>query len=443
MTDIAHSRPRPGRLRSILPPPDPRRWPAEIEFLEEVPPELAIALWRMLRRTRLWAAVPPSARKDLALPDASAAGERLAAACAHAPRLLEAFGTFALLGRDPEAVTGAQLAQACHRVQAWAEERVSLDIAALFAEAAATADPDAPVRAFDAGRLCRSATHHGRAAAWYLRAFSLAVRQKSDQGVINALLGYGNLMKDLGRRDEARVYYERAARRATGCGRRRQAAEAHHALLTISAEAGMYPSACRHVRKAIENYPIRHPLVPYLIADFAYVLLQNRHFGFALAPLVHLLSILQKPAEQAMVFASVARAAGGLRNFQRYREAEESALRLLEQHQYYAPSAYNSLAAGAWSLGDLTRAEIYSAVAMTTARLRRDGPAAQIADETLSSLAAGAAPPTEVAPGDPSRLDALVQRLMARLRAWEVPGRQVQSVTSHAATGPVTSSEAA
>src|SRR5829696_5816181 len=103
MTDLAHSQPRPGRLRSILPPPHPRRWPAEIDFLGEVAPELAIALWRMLRRTHLWAAVPPPARKNLALPDPAAAGERLAAACAYAPGLLEAFGTFALLGREPEA----------------------------------------------------------------------------------------------------------------------------------------------------------------------------------------------------------------------------------------------------------------------------------------------------------------------------------------------------
>lgn len=361
MTDVAHTGRRPGRLRSILPPPHLRRWPTEIEFLEGVAPELAIALWRMLRRTYLWAAVSPENRKSLALPDPAEAGERLANACAYAPMLLETFGTFALMGREPGAVTSQQLAMACRHVQLWAEEHVSLDVAALFAEAAAAADPDAPGLAFDAGRLCRRAAHHGRAAAWYLRALSLAVRRQSHQEVIKALLGYGNLMKDLGRRDEARVYYERAARRAAGAGRRRQAAEAHHALLTLAAEAGMYPSACRHVRKAIENYPIRHPLVPYLIADFSYVLLQNRHFDFALGPLVHLLSVLRKPAEQAMVYASVARATGGLRNHQRYRKAEASALSLLEHHQEFAPSSYNSLAAGAWALGDLACAKTHAA----------------------------------------------------------------------------------
>jgi tetratricopeptide (TPR) repeat protein len=341
MTDIARSQPRPGRLRSILPPPNPRRWSTEIEFLEEIPPELAIALWRMLRRTRLWAAVPPPARKNLALPNSSAAGERLAAACAHAPRLLEAFGTFALLGREPEAVTAPQLARACHRVQVWAEERVSLDIAALFAEAAATADPDASSQAFDAGRLCRRAAHHERAAAWYLRAFSLAVRQKSDQDVIKALLGYGNLMKDLGRRDEARVYYERVARRAASSGRRRQAAEAHHSLLTLAAEAGMYPAACRHVRKAIENYPIHNPFVPYLVHDFAYVLLENRHFSFAVSLLSRLVSIIEDQDALAIVYASLARAAGGMRDVRRFREAEQSTLLIFEHHQEYAPSVFN------------------------------------------------------------------------------------------------------
>ncbi len=443
MTDIARSQPRPGRLRSILPPPNPRRWSTEIEFLEEIPAELAIALWRMLRRTRLWAAVPPSARKNLALPDASAAGERLAAACAHAPRLLEAFGTFALLGREPDAVTAHQLAQACSRVQMWAEERASFDIAALFAEAAATADPDTPARAFDAGRLCRRADHHGRAAAWYLRAFSLAVRQKSDPDVIKALLGYGNLMKDLGHNEEARVYYERVARRAAGSGRRRQAAEAHHSLLTLAAEAGMYPAACRHVRKAIDNYPIYHPFIPYLVHDFAYVLLQNRHFSFAFSLLSRLVSIIEDQDALAIVHASLARAAGGMRDVRRFREAEKSTLLIFEHHQDYAPSVYNCLAEGAWALGELTQAEVYAAAALNIARIRKDDPATVIAGNILSSVVDGTAPLSEIEPADRKRLDSLVHRLMARLRTWGAASRNAQSATPHAGVGPVTSSEAA
>ncbi|HEU0077708.1 MAG TPA: hypothetical protein VFQ76_08690 [Longimicrobiaceae bacterium] len=387
--------------------------------------------------------MPPPARKNLALPDAAAAGERLAAACAYAPRLLEAFGTFALLGREPEAVTGSQLASACRHVQVWAEERVSFDIAALFAEAAATADPDAPSRAFDAGRLCRRSDHHGRAAAWYLRAFSLAVRGKSHHEVIKALLGYGNLMKDLGHHDEARVYYERAARRAAGSGRRRQAAEAHHALLTLAAEAGMYPSACRHVRKAIENYPIHHPFVPYLVHDFAYVLLENRHFSFAIGLLTRLVSVIENQNVLTIVYASLARAAGGMRDVRRFREAERSTLLLFEHHQDYAPSVFNCLAEGAWALGELTEAEVYAAVALTTARIRKDNPATVNASNILSLLAEGTAPLFEVEPADRKRLDSLVHRLMARLRTWGAASRNAQSAAPHAAVGPVTSSEAA
>ncbi len=438
-----HTQSRPGRRHSILPAPPPRHWKEEVRILEEVGPELGIAFWRMLRRTHVWAAVAPGDRKNLALQDSDGASLRLAGACVFAPQLLETFGTFALLVRDPGGVTGHQLAEACRRVFVWAEERSSLDVAALFAEAAAAADPDAPGRAYDAGRLCRRANYHERSASWYLRAFGLAVRTKSRQEVIKALLGHGNLMKHLGRNAEARVFYERAAQRAISTGRRRQAAEAHHALLTLTAEAGMYTSACRHVRKALENYPVRHPLVPYLVHDFAYVLLQNGYFNPAFGLLVQVAPLIQSPSVLALAHASIARAAGGLRNLQRFKEAEQSALHLLKNHGEHAAPAFNCLAAGAWALSDVTQADSYATTALTTTRATRDMAAAHVAEHLLAAVADGAQPPSEANPSDRDRLDALVQRLASRLRMWEGCGRQVEPAAPHARIDPVTAAEAA
>jgi hypothetical protein len=103
----------------------------------------------------MWAQTPPEERQATFQLTDREAFERLGSACAHAPELVEAFGTFASLIRAPRRVEADQLAEACRLVHEWADERSLRDTALLFAEAAATADPDDPARANDAGRMCR------------------------------------------------------------------------------------------------------------------------------------------------------------------------------------------------------------------------------------------------------------------------------------------------
>lgn len=313
-----------GRLRSIAPPPPTEPWPHEIWTLEPLGPELGIAFWRMLRRARMWSVTPADARRSLAVSLPEEACRRLGDACVHAPELVDAFGLFALSIRSPEAVEPRHLADASRRICRWAEERSHLPTAALFAEAAASIDPDSAELASDAARLCRQVASFGRAASWYERAFGLAVRTRDRQEVVKALLGYGNLMKDIGEFEKARVVFERVARRALHTGRRRVAAEAHHSLLTLAAESGMFQAAVRHLRKALDYYPVHHPFIPYLVHDFSFVLVRNRYYGLAVGPLAHLLSVIQKPHEQVLVYGTLARAAGGIRSRQQYLDAEEA-----------------------------------------------------------------------------------------------------------------------
>ena len=414
---------RPTRNRPVTLPPPRIQWAEEIASLEEVGAELAIVFWRVLRKVREWAETPPEAREGLFGLNKSDARERLGAACREVPELVEPFGIFALLIRAPHVLEPWLLADACHQVHEWAEERSFVLTAMFFAEAAATADPESPARANDAGRMCRRASRDDRASSWYHRAFGLGVRHKARQETIRAQLGYGNLMKDLGEYDEARKYYEKAAQRAINTGRKRQAGEAYHSLLTIAAERGEYQQGRRYVKRALDLYPIRYFRIPALVHDWAVVLIRVRHF----TPAIHLLDLVlprfQSPEVLTVVWGNLARALAGARRQDRFDKAEREVLHLVEQRGEFAASALNSLATGAWSFGRWNEAERYATAALNVARERREGGEYQAAEYLLTKLASRQVPPVEEDAVDRESLEALVRRCEARLKIWKAPGK--------------------
>src|SRR4028119_344165 len=78
-----------------------------------------------------WAQTPAEERAGLFEIDKQAARQRLGDACAHAPGLVEAFGTFALLIRAPGLIEARQIAEACHQTRERAEEQPVLAAAML------------------------------------------------------------------------------------------------------------------------------------------------------------------------------------------------------------------------------------------------------------------------------------------------------------------------
>lgn len=416
---------RAKRLRTITPPPPFLGWAREAASLEGVDPELALAFWRVLRRVRAWAETAPEERAGLFGAGKREAWERLGAACGHAPGLVEALGTFALLIRAPGEVDARRLSEACSQVHAWAEERSLLPVAMLFAEAAAYADPDDPARANDAGRMCRRAAEDERASSWYHRGYGLGVRRSDPTETIRAQIGYGNLMKDLGQHDEARKFLERAARRAINTGRRRQAGEAHHDLLAIAAEMGAYQTGERHVRKALELYPIQHPQIPALAHDWAFLLVRSRFYSLAIPLLEMALERIHQPEIQTVVWGTLARAVAGARLKPRFNDIEARVLELVTRHDEYAASALNGLAEGAWAFGDSNNVASYAARALEIARARKEGGEERVALRLLTSLKARDLAPDEDRPGpaDCERVERLTQRFRSRLNNWKAPGQ--------------------
>ena len=413
--------PRQKRPRILPAIPDPPAWQEEIAVLGETEPEVAVELWRALRISRLWAATPAGRRAELLSPLSQGVREQIAQACVRAPGIIEALGTFTALVQAPHRMDRRRLSEACHHVHEWAYSQGLLPFALYFAEVAAIVDPDDPALANFAARMCRRAVLEERAGSWYQRAYGLAVRARNRREAIYALLGYGALLKDLGRHQDARRVYDRAARAAKRTRRLREAAEAQHDLLCIAAEVGDYRDAERRARLALGMYPKRHGRIPFLVHDFAFVLIRHHYYSAALTLLADLTGVIRLPAEQVLLFGSLARAAGGARNRLRYEEARGSVDKLAPVHEEFAAAALVNLAEGGRSFREWDQAERYAASALEIARRRRDSLVERVAVELLDRIATRQPGPAEEAPPNSERLQALVLRFTAKLHRWKAP----------------------
>lgn len=412
--------PRPGRLHTITPPPRGVGWACELAMLKVVGGDLSLEFFRMLRKLRIWAEAPAQERAGLFGATSGQVRQRLGLACSQAPELVEVFGVFAQLVRAPETIQASQLAEACHLVCQWAEERALLEVAMIFAEAAATAEPDSPARANDAGRICRRTARHEQASVWYHRGFGLGVRAKNQKETIRAQLGYGILMRELGRHAEARKFFVRAAQRAVNEGLGRQAGEAHHDLLTIAAEVGTLQEAETHFRKALEFYPLNAPQLPYLVHDFAFVLIRHRLYSFALSVLERLTPLIAGP-DRILLHSSIGWAAGGARRFDRFQVAEREVLQLVGVYDEFGAGVWIHLAEGIRAFGKWDRGREYANRALQDARTRKDAAIEAEAIELIAKIEREEPGPVGEAPVDPDRLNVLFRQVDTRLRRWKAP----------------------
>ncbi|HEU0053217.1 MAG TPA: hypothetical protein VFQ39_08560, partial [Longimicrobium sp.] len=193
----------------------------------------------------------------------------------------------------------------------------------------------------------------------HLRALALAVRMGNRYEMVRALTGWGALLKDMGRIDEALEKYEEAARRASRAGQRR-AAVVQHYIFALRVDSGQLEEAIPHAVKAFDLYPQRDDRVPALAHDLGYLLVRKRHFRLAL----HLLDAATtrpfRTRDLGIVFATVAHAAGGAGRLARYEAAEHLSLQLANTGGEYAAAALASLGEGARALGLWDRAEAHA-----------------------------------------------------------------------------------
>jgi tetratricopeptide (TPR) repeat protein len=357
-----------ARRRSV--PPPPGEWCDELAVLAEADGTLGLVLWRALRDIWLVLQTPPERQSELFPPITAEIQGRWADATEVVPELREAIEHFASLRGGDIGAEG--LASACEVVSEWAAERQWTYTAVAFAEAAARLESEKPSRAQRAGQLSRRGALYERAVIWYQRAYGLAVRTRSRRDQIQALNGYGAMLYHQGRGKEARPILRRVARRAEYTGRKREAAEAHHDLMAIAAENGTYREGETHGRSALILYPISHPRVPYLVHDIGYMLCQYGLFAHAL-PLFDLAHpFITRPYEELLVWGNIARAAGGVGDRTRYREARSWVSEFATHYREHAPAALSLAAEGALLVGEREEAAALAQAALKASEERQE-----------------------------------------------------------------------
>lgn len=391
--------------------------PFGTSILAEAAEPVSIALWLSIRFIFVWAGCPEDRRWRLGQRPRVTRSERWATAASQAPELADALDCFARLIRRPSAVSNSDVARACEAVHLWANDYGFRNTSLHFAEAAAFADPEDPRHANTAGAACRRAALNSRAAIWIHRARRLAVGNLTEK--IRSHLAMGALWKETGRLAEAERAFIRAAKAATRKNRRRQAAEAHHDLLLLTAEQGRLDDAECHAVRATDLYPLAHPRLPYLAHDLAFALIRHGYYSNAL-PLLEAFVRSVPPGQLLPGLSTLAWAAAGNGLVHRFEEIEARVMELVTPDHEYAPASFIHLAEGAWLLGRWERAEQHGACAVEAAGLRRDPTLIEEARALVLALQRRDSPSTSPAPIS-RELTALSRHLAARLRRWKPP----------------------
>lgn len=426
---MPQKKPREGRRHCIPPAPHPR---SDWDLLN-VPGSPALALWRALRNVLLWGETPQERRARAFRPPTSDTLELYAAAVAEAPALARPFKAFMEMQAAPESVSASDVARACHLVYVWADGCALPGAAAHFAEAAAYVDPEHPAYAVDAGWICRRAVvgeSLARSAAWYQRAFVLAVRAKARHDTLRSLTGYGALMQEIGNVVEARRVYLKAARRAARTGRKRRAAVAHHYLFALAAESGTLNEAVEHARRAFRLYPIHDPRLPYLAHDYAFLLVRHHIYRPALRLLDRVLPKIERPDEMLMVLGTLCWAAGGSSHPEQFHRAEKLALELVPRYPEFAAPALTTVAWGARALGKWNLVQRYASMALPLAR-KQGNAWAETNSRALLDAVETADKGRYEEPADARTLD-LARRLAARLLRWRRGSAGTRAPAEHA-----------
>lgn len=366
-------------------PPIPGLAPlAPLVCLEELPGSLGRVLFRSAADVALWSECEFAHRRGLFWPGQPETAQD------PPPALRPALAALAHVARQPEAARPAHVSQACSAIGEWAQDAGHVSTALMFAELAATADPDDPVPAVAAGRALRNASRYDRARRWLDRAERVAHVAGDHQTRADAFLALGVLEERQGKLRRAMRLMARSYRLAAKAGFTDVAAHARTNALGICGLTGRFAEAQAHAEAAITLYGPGHSQIPSLAQDIAHLWSLQGHYDVALPVLQAALAAITEPDQRYITTANVARAAAG---------AGDRALFLsmwqdLDQqdgpraHRFSA-DALVGLGEGALMLGFSVAARDLGAKALAIARKRGDVLAGQDAEDLLTRVPEG------------------------------------------------------
>jgi tetratricopeptide (TPR) repeat protein len=268
-------------------------------------------------------------------------------ACLRAPELASALGVFSALAAAPGSVRQADVLHACRTTASWAEGRGRYETALQFAEAATVVAPEEPEIANLAARICRVMGERPRGELWYERAIGLARTRHDIREYIHGHLGLSTLLLERDEPAEAMEHIRTAGDTAKRFGLKPKAGEAYHDALAVAILTGDIGRAIVFAKKAVALYPRHHERYPALAYDLSLALVTWGIYEPALSILQNAVGRISAPADQLVVWGTLARAAAGAGHAATYREAVRQVMRLSAVHRQNAAAGLYSLAEAA------------------------------------------------------------------------------------------------
>jgi tetratricopeptide (TPR) repeat protein len=401
---------------------------AGTEIVGELPPELALTVWQVLRSVLMWAAEIPAQRSDLFERRSMEQWERELLEGTFDPDLR--FPLAVIVGElaDPEAAAPEQLAHACLCVTEWGLAHNATRTALAYTEAAALCRPDYPRYAWMAGRLLRTHGRFREAEQWLQRAVRKASSREDWEAHSRALVALGNLLLEVGNYPAARETQLKALSSARKKDLPELAGMALHDLFAISIHQGRFQEAEQYAREAYDAYGDAHELLSRLAHDVAYFWMETGHFRRALDVFQVLVPHFAEPEQRFRIFANTARAAGAVGEpdlFEALREAAEQEIPRLTSENPLAAGLVE-LALGALSLDqrDLARRALQRATRL--AEQRGEANVVMRAESVRESLEARETIEvhTRLSKEPPTTADKLAKKFVATLSrepGWAVP----------------------
>ncbi|HKP77168.1 MAG TPA: tetratricopeptide repeat protein [Longimicrobiaceae bacterium] len=296
----------------------------------------------------------------------------------------------ALLAPTPPArsVIGSE----CQTIAGWSEQGSKLGTAVEYAQVASLAEPAKANSAVQVARLLRMRAEYDRAVSWFEHAIYVAKVERNWASHAQAYSGLGCLYMQRGNIPDARRMLHRSLRIAKRKELPERAAAAFHNLFAVEAISGNWEQAETYAQRALKLYPPDARGLPRLARDLAFRWIQRGYFARALPLVKEVLAHFHAPADRALTWSDIARAAAGAGELEEFETAWASAWVAVKSgavEPFGADILLNLTHAAAFR-GDATRATMTGREAMAVARARKEYQAVLEAESVLDSL--GSAP---------------------------------------------------
>jgi len=242
-----------------------------------------------------------------------------------------------------------------------------------------------------------------RAVSWFDHAIYLAKVEGDWSAYAQAYSGLGCLYMQRGNLPRARLVLYRSLRIAHRKELPERAAAAFHNLFAVEAIAGNWEEAERCAQRALKFYPQNARGLPRLARDLAFRWIQRGYFERALPLAKEVLAHFGSPADRALAWSDIARAAAGAGELEDFETAWASAwvaVRAGAVEPFGADILLNLTHAAAFR-GDVTRAAMAGRDAINVAKARKESQSVLEAEAVLDSLRFPTSVPPVAARQDP------------------------------------------